>query len=77
MGLRDELDPVKTNGAECSVRTFVEAQPDPAEWIELLDDPSIQSSRVWRLMRKYGYPFSDQSVGRHRNGGCKCGRPAK
>ena len=77
MSLRDELEPPKTQGGRCSVRTFVESQPDPAEWIELMEDPSIQHSRLFRLMKKHGFDKSDQPVSRHRAGECGCARAKK
>jgi len=75
MGLRDELEPARASRT-CTVKEWVTAQEDPAEWIELMDDASVQGTAIFRLMRKYGYPFGETAVGRHRRGGCMCGRTA-
>jgi hypothetical protein len=74
--LRDELEPTRHNGGECSVEAFLSNQPNRAEWEDLLGDPSIQHTRIFRLMKKHGYPLTDQPVGRHRKGDCGCGRTA-
>ncbi len=75
-GLRDELDPPKANGGTCSVKDFIASRDDPEEWIELMDDESIQHSRIYRLMKKYGYNLTANPVTRHRNGACSCGKSA-
>lgn len=74
MSLRDELEPARSNGGVCSVKTFVESQTDPEEWVELVDDKSIQHARLHRLMRKHGFEQTSNAVSRHRNGQCVCGR---
>lgn len=75
MPLRDELQPSRPGGL-CSVKEWVDTQPDAAEWYELLDDASVQGSALFRLMRKYGFPNGDNPVQRHRRGGCICARSA-
>jgi hypothetical protein len=74
MSLRDELDAPKANGGRCSVKAFVTDQANPEEWIELLDDKSLQHSQLYRLMRKHGFILTSNPITRHRNGQCSCGR---
>jgi hypothetical protein len=89
MSLRDELEPVRTNGGTCSVDEFVKHH-DPKtcvsagcdgttdDWVELLGEPPqvLQHSRMHRLMKKHGYTKTDQAVSHHRKGDCACGRSA-
>jgi hypothetical protein len=72
MTLRDQLEPARTS-VRCSVGEWVKAQPDVTEWIELLDDASVQSTRLFKLMKIHGFPHGDSPVQRHRRGGCVCG----
>jgi hypothetical protein len=72
MSLRDELEPPRSNGGKCSVDEFLNVQPDRAEWDELLSDSTIQHSQIYRLLKKHGFPLTDQPVGRHRKGECAC-----
>lgn len=71
MSLRDELDKPLV-AATCLVRTFIDAQPNPGEWEELMDDASVQGAQLFRLMKKHGWDKGDSSLFRHRRGGCKC-----
>jgi len=84
--LRDQLDPKKYQGGICSVKSFVDTHRGPcsaegcdatsADWIELMDDASVQHAQLHRLMQRHGYQLTRQPVERHRNGDCACGRTA-
>lgn len=73
MGLRDELAPPRQRGGTCSVRLFVEGE-QAAEWIELLDDASVETMQLWRLMKAKGFARGYETVKHHRRGECRCGK---
>jgi hypothetical protein len=63
-------------GPDCSIKTLL-AGMDGADREALqaaLDDESIQSRIIWRVLIDEGYEVSDAPIARHRRGLCLCSR---
>ena len=63
-------------GTHCSVGvTLAKLDADRAALLRAaLDEPSLQSAAIVRTLKKWGVDVARDSVGRHRNGVCRCGR---
>ena len=78
MKLAHKFTQAKTaqKGPPCTVGlllAFMTAD-DRAALIAALDDPSIQSRTIWRVLVEEGHEISDTPIGRHRRGMCLCSR---
>jgi len=63
-------------GPACSIGSLL-AGMDADDKVALqraLDDESIQSRTIWRVLVDEGYEVSDSPIGRHRRGLCQCSR---
>lgn len=63
-------------GAQCSVTTLLEGLDTDtrAEVEAALDDPTIGHMRIVTALKAIGHEIGVSSIGRHRNGQCKCER---
>lgn len=74
MGLRDELDR-KHPGGLCSVKLLLDELDVSVadEILELLNDPTVSSGSLARLMKKKGWRHvGGHAFARHRRKDCKC-----
>lgn len=70
MSLRDEIaadSPFRTN--ECSVCAFLRDRDDIDEWAEVMADPTLTHTAIYRAMKARGFARSDKPVENHRNNG--------
>lgn len=60
--------------AECSVKKIVD-QLAGQELVDLkgaLDAPHVSHAAISRWLKNRGHHISQQTIGRHRHGGCSC-----
>lgn len=74
MTLRDELPPPRMPGPPCRLNAYLERSSRREEWEELIADPTVESTRIWTVMRRYGFQYGQNVVARHRRGACVCAR---
>jgi hypothetical protein len=62
-------------GPRCSVGQILEALPEPEaqELRQALDDISLQSTVIARVLTDRGHKVSGQTLGHHRRKACSCG----
>ena len=73
MSLREELTADALPGPACSVGVWLAQQTDP-EWPDLMVDPTLRHSNLYRLASKHGLVCSEVTFRRHRTEGCACAR---
>ena len=78
MALAQKFTQAKTaqKGPPCTVGLLLKfmTADDRAALIAALDDPSIQSRTIWRVLVEEGHEISDTPISRHRRGMCLCSR---
>ena len=57
-------------GPRCTVCRYLENPAIGPELAEALADEDLKGSAIAAVLRKRGYPIGDQTVTRHRGGGC-------
>lgn len=74
MSLRDELSAhMRKSGGECAVRILLDsAGKQRTEIEELLNDQSVPSAALARLLQSHGFTIKDHSLTRHRRKECCC-----
>jgi hypothetical protein len=63
-------------GPACSIGSLLAGMDadDKVALQQALDDTSIQSRTIWRVLIDEGYEISDAPIARHRRGLCLCSR---
>lgn len=70
MSLADEAKAIGIMpGPRCTTCALLDTDLGP-ELQEALDDPSIMGTAIAKALKARGVQLSDQSVNRHRRGGC-------
>lgn len=44
------------------------------EFLEILDDPTIQHAALSRTLTRLGHPLSAEAIMKHRSGACRCAK---
>lgn len=59
-------------GRRCHTCTLIEALPtkDRTALLAALDDQTLSTKAIWRAVEAEGYDVSENSLRRHRSGGC-------
>lgn len=63
-----------TKGPLCSVARLLStlSEDDAATLRGALSDPRVKTSTIQRALRRNGDTLAEQTIGRHRRGGCAC-----
>jgi hypothetical protein len=74
MALRDELKfHARRSGGVCAVAIMLQsAGKQKEEIVELINDHTVPSSVLVRLLQSHGFTIKDHSVTRHRRKECTC-----
>jgi hypothetical protein len=64
------------NGPRCTVAIIAERLEgaDAADFAAAIADPTITASAIWRALAMRGHHLGADTIRRHRNGVCACGR---